>query len=232
MNAHYITAGVMNSADGVIFERFLKHLQKKSKLITLQEATALVVSKSIPSDESFVAFTFDDGFEECFEVIAPLLEKYHCNAGFFINANYVGSTESYQKQYHDRLKTFSKKPMIWKQIEDLHNRGHVIGSHTLDHFDLSDLNDEEIFFQLNQNKTVLEQNLNFKCDYFAWPYGQFKNFPSHALSIAKGLHPYIFSGTNYKRYFSMDGEVINRRHIEPFWSERHIDFFLSVNKKL
>ncbi|MFL9835654.1 polysaccharide deacetylase family protein [Chryseobacterium terrae] len=232
MNAHYITANVINSNDADVFENFLKHLGKKSKLITIQEATKLVATKNFPQDESFLAFTFDDGYEECYETIAPLLEKYNCNAAFFINSNYVDSNEQYQKEYHKRVNLFTKKPMSWRQVESLHHRGHIIGSHSLDHYNLAILNKEDLLFQLTENKKILESQLNYNCEYFAWTYGKMEHFSDQALELVKKLHPYIFSGTNYKTYFSMGENVINRRHIEPFWSKNHIDYFLSVNKRL
>lgn len=232
LNAHYITPSIVNSKSSDIFERFLKHIQKKSKLLTLQEATQLVVSKNIPEDESFVAFTFDDGYEECYDMIAPVLEKNNCNAGFFINANYVESDEMYRKKYNERVKTFTKNPMNWKQIESLHDRGHIIGSHTLDHFDMAKLSKDELHLQLNENKKILEARLGYKCEYFAWPYGQFEHFQTETLEITEQYHPYIFSGTNYKHYFSFNDRIINRRHIEPFWPANHMNFFLSVNKTL
>lgn len=232
MNAHYITANLINSNDAMLFESFLKHLKKKSKLITIQEATQLVTVKNIPHDESFLAFTFDDGYQECYETIAPILEKYNCNAGFFINANYIESCEEYQKKYHERVNLFTKKPMNWEQIESLHQRGHVIGSHTLDHYNMATLNTEELVYQLEENKKLLENRLNYNCDYFAWTYGQMQHFPEKALEITMQYHRFIFSGTNYKNYFSIDNNIINRRHIEPFWSKNHIDYFLSVNKKM
>lgn len=231
INAHYITPGVMNSGNREIFEQFLQHLGKKSKLITLQEATQLIISRQFPQDESLVAFTFDDGYEECYEIIAPLLEKYNCNGGFFINANYVESSEEYQIDYRERLKVFTKKPMTWNQIESLHNRGHVIGSHTLDHFNMADLDNEQLIFQVKKNKELLEDRLNYNCDYFVWPYGQLRDFPPKAWEITKDFHSFIFSGTNYKHYLSYHDRIINRRHIEPFWPKNHIDYFLSVKKK-
>ncbi|HAV01763.1 MAG TPA: deacetylase [Chryseobacterium sp.] len=231
INAHYISNGIFKPEHAADFEKFLQHLVKKSRLITLQEATQQIVSKQLPHDESLVAFTFDDGFEECYEVIAPILEKYKCNAGFFINANYVESDDSYRKKYHERVNTFTKKPMNWQQIEALHQRGHVIGSHTLDHFNMVQLSENDLRYQLAENKKILEERLCYDCDYFAWPFGQLRDFPPKAWEITKDFHPFIFSGTNYKHYLSYHDRIINRRHIEPFWPKNHIDYFLSVKKK-
>ena len=55
---------------------------------------------------------------------------------------YIESDESYQNNFNRRINTYTKKPMTWDQVTDLHNRGHVIGAHTLDHLNLAELNDE------------------------------------------------------------------------------------------
>lgn len=233
LNSHFVTpANHSKENDWNLFEEYLTYLSSICELITIQEATERIKKRDIPADKCLIAFTFDDGFEECYTTIAPLLEKYGCNAAFFISANYIGSDENYHQSFNTRINTFTKNPMSWEQVIDLHNRGHVIGSHTLDHVNMAELSDEEIVYQLETNKQILEEKLNYNCDYFAWTYGQMQHFPESALKITQKYHKHIFSGTNYKQYFSMNGQVINRRHIEAFWPKNHIRYFLSVKKKL
>lgn len=232
INSHFITPFEKdNERDMHIYDRYLNYLKSFASFITLEEATNRILSNSIPSSEVFLAFTFDDGFDECYSIIAPLLEKYNTRGAFFINANYVDSDKTYQQEFNKRVETFTKKPMTWEQVKELHKRGHLIGSHNLDHSNFAELNDEDINFQINKNKTILEEKLGVKCDYFAWTYGQLKHFPKNALECAKEYHSHIYSDTNYKHYFSLGNTVINRRHIEPFWRKSHINYFLGVNKK-
>lgn len=226
ISSHYVTKQKSKHSDAVTFENFLKNLNKKCKLIDFESAIKSIESNIIPEDESIVAFTFDDGFEECATIIAPILEKYNCRAAFFINANYIESSEEYQSSFQHRVKTYTKKPMTWDQIISLHNNGHTIGSHSLDHFDFGKLTNEQIEFQLKRNKEILESRLDYDCKYFAWTYGLMKNFPLNALSVTSKYHQYIFSATNYKKYFSYAGKVINRRHIEPYWPYKHAKYFL------
>jgi peptidoglycan/xylan/chitin deacetylase (PgdA/CDA1 family) len=230
INSHFVTPYVPSENDVAIMDDYLLFFSRYCKLITIQEATRIILSGKISQNQCQVAFTFDDGFEECYTVIAPTLEKYGCNAAFFINSNYIGSANDYQAVFHKRINTFTKKPMNWDQVVDLHNRGHIIGSHTLDHLNLAELNNQEIEKQIIINKQILESKLNYECDYFAWTYGQFQHFPERALRITQDYHKYIFSGTDYRNYFSYNGSVINRRHIEAYWPKSHIRYFLS-NKK-
>ena len=215
INSHYVTPDILSQKkDFNNFENYLKYLNKFGDFINVDEATSRILNKDITRDKTLISFTFDDGYEECYTIIAPLLEKYNCRGAFFINANYIESDRDYQSQFNCRTLRFTKRPMNWKQIKDLHKRGHLIGSHGLDHFDFGKLTAKEIEYQIKQNKKILENKLNYNCDYFAWTYGNFKNFLEHAFNFVKKHHKYIFSGTNYKNYFSYHGEVINRRHIE------------------
>jgi peptidoglycan/xylan/chitin deacetylase (PgdA/CDA1 family) len=130
--------------DRILFEDYLCYIFSICQPITIQEATDRILHRDIPADRCLVAFTFDDGFEECYTTIAPLLEKYGCNAAFFISSNYIESDGKYQKEFHNRINTYTKKPMSWQQVKDLHQRGHIIGAHTLDHVNMAKLSDDEM----------------------------------------------------------------------------------------
>lgn len=231
INSHYVTSREPNyDRDHLLFENFLKNLSRIGKVISLDTAVDFLKDSLEQSKEVKIALTFDDGFEECYTIIAPLLEKYNCRGAFFLNANYIESNDYYQKDYNLRVGIDTKKPMSWNQVIDLHKRGHIIGSHGLDHHDFGVLTDEAIEYQLSENKRLLENRLNYECEYFAWTYGRFLNFPSNALRITEKYHQHIFSGTDYKNYFSYNNKVVNRRHLEAFWPKSHTRYFLSVKK--
>lgn len=64
-----------------------------------------------------VTLTFDDGGISFYSIIAPILEKHHLKGHFYIATNYIGA-EGFMDENH---------------IKDLHQRGHVIGSHSYSH---------------------------------------------------------------------------------------------------
>jgi len=232
INSHYISPNPVDQINNIeMLDRNLKYLGNLGDFITLEDASRLISDNNIPQNVILLSFTFDDGFKECHSVIAAILERYGTRGTFFINANYIDSSLEYQKAFHQRINTFTKHPMRWEQVINLHDRGHLIGSHGLDHFDFGELSIDEIEYQVTENKRILESKLNYQCEHFAWTYGQFKNFPLNALHIVKKHHKYIYSATNYQQYMSYDGEVINRRHLESFWPISHIRYFLSVNKR-
>ncbi|TYB69460.1 polysaccharide deacetylase family protein [Bizionia saleffrena] len=232
INSHYVSAKEVNEEYNYrTFDAYLKDLNTYASFINLEEATSNILQNNLPKKKVLITFTFDDGFEECYTIIAPLLEKYNCRGAFFINANYINSDKSYQQGFNERVAITTKKPMTWIQVIDLHERGHLIGSHNLDHSNFANLSIAEIDFQLKKNKEILEEKLNYKCEYFAWTYGQLQHFPLEALKLTEKYHKYIFSGTNYRNYFSYSGRVLNRRHLESNWPKSHLKYFLSFKKK-
>jgi peptidoglycan/xylan/chitin deacetylase (PgdA/CDA1 family) len=233
INSHYVTAGkVEQSSNWTVFEEYLKYLNTFGDFISLQQATSQILNREPKDKKVLIALTFDDGFEECYTIIAPLLEKYNCKGAFFINSNYIDSDSEYREEFNKRVGIATKKPMSWSQVIDLHDRGHLIGSHNLDHYNFAELNNEQIASQLKENKQILEEKLNYKCEYFAWTYGQLQHLPLEALELTETYHKYIFSGTNYKEYFSYNGRVLNRRHQEANWPKSHVKYFLSFKRKL
>ena len=230
LNLHYVTKNLISDSDFQVFENFIIKLQELGSIISLPEAVYEINNNIVDNYDTKFVLTFDDGFEECYKIIVPILNKYNLKAAFFINANYIQSCETYQNNFNKRIKIYTKKPMSWKQLIEIHNYGHTIGSHTLDHYNMSKLNSEELGCQIIKNKEILEYRLKFNCDHFAWPYGQMVDFPMNALLETEKHHKYIYSGTNYKKYYSCNKRIINRRHIEPFWPVTHLNYFLSHKK--
>lgn len=232
INAHYVTPIFDESNPEKIFEEFLKTLSKNCEFIKIQDAAKRIKAHDFETQKPLIAFSFDDGFEECYHTIAPLLEKYNTNAAFFINPNFVECDNDYYHDFSKRSKTCGKRAMSWKQISELKDRGHIIGAHTMDHINLGQeqLTDSDLDYQIVTCKKILEEKLEYKCDMFAFPYGKSNHLTNKALLKSLQNYDYIFSATNFKKYFCWNGKVINRRHIEPFWPNNHVDYFLSFHK--
>jgi len=231
LNAHFLSPNAMNiKRDSAVFNDFLTGLSRYCELTRIENAVDLIKCGELQSSKPKIAFTFDDGYEECHSVIAPILEKHHCNAAFFVNANFVESNDGYREKYFQRVNCYTKMPMNWEQIIDLSNRGHIIGSHTLDHYNLATLSGKDLTDQIVSNKNVIEKRLRQECPFFAWPFGQRAHFSIEAWKVASEVHSVLFSGTDFRYYTSMNKTIVNRRHIEPYWPTNHQHYFLSKNK--
>ena len=209
----------------------LKHLSNNTRLINPDDAVRIIESRTYV-DEPMVAFTFDDGFSECYSHFAPALESYGIKGLFFINPNFAEGDDSYIDSFNkNRVHTIGKKPMRWEQIKELLDRGHIIGAHTLDHVMIVGDDVNGLTHQIADCKTIIKDRIGNECDYFAFPYGRLDDVSDKAIEIACSCYKHVFSQSDYTHYYSFDGRVINRRHFEPFWPVRHIDYFLSCNKK-
>jgi len=101
-----------------------------------------------------VGITFDDGWESDYIKAFPELEKRGFRATFYIVTGYVG-----RKNYMD-----------WVQIKELKRKGMEIGSHSVTHPCLLDLDKDTILQEITQSKQVLEDHLGEPVESFGVPY--------------------------------------------------------------
>lgn len=227
LNGHRL----INTEDSVnLFKIVLEHLSKNALLICPDEAVILIKEKA-NVDKPMIAFSFDDGFSECYSHFAPALEDFGIRGLFFINPNYVEGDDQYIELFNKNcVHTQGKKPMRWYHVEELNKRGHIIGAHTLDHVMIKGNDEKALKHQIVDCKQIIEKHIGKECDYFAFPYGRLDNVDETAIFIACENFKFVFSQSNYKHYYSFNDRVINRRHFEPFWPLNHIDYFLSCKK--
>lgn len=226
LNGHRI----QNEVEPETFKKQMEELSKLVKFVRIETAIEMIHNKLEPQ-EPIVAFTFDDGFMDCYDIFAPVLEQYSINAMFFVNPNYVEGDSDYIQDFNDHIvMTPSKKPMRWSHLQELSKRGHVIAAHTMDHYMINSDDIETLKYQISDCKSIIEKNIGKPCDYFAFPYGKLTQANNKSIDIACATYKYVFSQSDYKEYFSFDGRVINRRHFEPFWPVNHVKYFLSCKK--
>lgn len=212
------------------FRTLLRELSKDVKYIKFEDAVHMIVQHEQPQ-EPLVAFSFDDGFSECYDYFCPILEEFGINACLFVNPQYVEGDEAYITNFNEHIvMTHNKRPMRWAQLKELANRGHIIGAHTIDHYMINTNDDQVLSYQICTCKNIIEEKIGRPCPYFAFPYGKLSEANEKSIQIARSCYPYVFSQSDYKHYFSFNGQVINRRHFEPFWPATHLKYFLSCRK--
>ena len=90
--------------------------------------------------------------------IAELLSRYNLPGTFYPVVDWIGK-EGY---------------MSWQQIIELDKKGFNIGSHTMSHpQDLKPLFDEQLFFEIQNSKDLIETALGHKISSFCYPRGRF-----------------------------------------------------------
>ncbi len=130
--------------------------------------------------------TFDDGYEDFYTVVYPLLKKYQAKGTVYIIANYIGRRGFLNE----------------KQIKELISSHLVeIGSHTLNHLYLKTASSSAAEKEIAQSKINLESRFQIKVKTFAYPYGAFNDtietmIKTASYSAAVSVMPGVMQSEN------------------------------------
>ena len=134
--------------------------------------------------------TFDDGDITNYTNAYPILKEKRLKASFFIIGSRLG-TPGY---------------MGWDEIRELRDAGMVIGSHGMTHRILTNLSDEDLSYELNGSKKILEDNLKAGIDTISIPRGFYNE---KVIDAAKRA--------GYKKIFTSDNRIV----VRPGWDMGH-----------
>lgn len=217
-----------------LFFRQLERLSRFCRFVDFNDAVSLIRQGDESQSRPTVAFSFDDGFSDCYEYIAPVLNNFDVKAAFFINPNYcLGSAEYIDRFSSEAVLLPGKKPMSADNVRDLSRQGHIIGAHTVDHALLTSTDRSFLHTQIVTCRAMVESLSGVECDSFAWTYGGYKHISREAIEMARGVYKNIFSSDNSTSYLGGGGgypDIINRRHFEPNWPSSHVRYFISQAK--
>ncbi len=152
-----------------------------------------------------VMLTFDDGYEDNYTNLFPLLKKYNVPAVIFLITDRVGTPGH----------------MTWEQIKEMKDSGLAeFGSHTRSHRRLRSLSNEEIVKELRESKQILEEKLGSPVTALCYPFGAggfdkrvrpqvFKAGYIFDFSTKKGVNPWPWQGkSTLRRAFPRGGETL------------------------
>lgn len=123
-----------------------------------------------------VILTFDDGFEDNFTKAFMILKKHNFSATIFLETEVLGREKSNKSG-------IIYKMLNWDQIKEMKMSGMIdFGAHTLSHPKLSQLSWDSAESEILQSKKILESKLQKKCDFFAYPFG---NYNKEVVKITK-----------------------------------------------
>tara|TARA_B100000795_G_C22751636_1_gene419686 strand:- start:661 stop:1356 length:696 start_codon:yes stop_codon:yes gene_type:complete len=165
--------------------------------------------------------TFDDGYENIFLNALPILKKLGFNATCFIIANKI----NYYNDWDINKKNFKKmKLMDFEQISKWLSEGFEVGSHTMDHKDITKLNDREKVNQIVSSKKFLSKIFKTKIDSFAYPFGL---YDLNTKNIVKEYYDFAVT-TKRSRYIKnkFNNHLLPRVPISK--SDNLLKFFLKI----
>lgn len=122
----------------------------------------------LDKNKKFIILTFDDGYEDNYRLLFPLLKKYNFTAVIFL----VSSLE-YNQWDSDNFTEEKLFLMNEKQIKEMQDYGIEFGAHTKTHKDLTKISINEAKIEISESKYILEGKLQKEIISFAYPYGAY-----------------------------------------------------------
>ena len=114
------------------FAAQLDELQReKIPVLTTAQAAAAIARGGDPRG---VVLTFDDGREDGYSVVAPLLRAHHMTATFYVNPSTIDTPHHF----------------TWRELRDVRAQGDEVGCHGYQHLDLSQMDAAQQTFQIGK----------------------------------------------------------------------------------
>lgn len=149
-----------------LFESQISYLLSSGyKILSITEVLDyLCGNKPITGRE--IALTFDDGFEDNFDVAFNILKKNGITAAYFLTCNY--------------LESLCGERISWEKASKLISINITIGSHAINHINLGEIsqNKEKLFEEIIVSKRLLQEKLKIPIEYFAYPFGSWGSYNS------------------------------------------------------
>jgi len=164
----------------------------------------LVEQAAAPKHPAKVSITFDDGWVTAYAWLVPELDKRGIRATHFVISGYVDKP-GYTADY-----------IGTKRIRELLGNGHEVGSHTLQHEDMTTVSDASLNDNLELSKVALA-NFGTTIAGFAWPYGAYnaelakraKQTYSYVRTVDPGLNLLPYDVTKLKGYVVANSTTVD-----------------------
>lgn len=159
----------------------------------------------IPMDG--VALTFDDGYLDNFNLAAPYLLEKNIPFTIFVITNFIkNNKEGFMSELN--LKELSNNPLV------------TIGSHTCNHKNLTELNQDQLMNELKISKSYLENLIGKEVSSISYPYGKYNSIVKQKVFDAG--YKLGFSSDFYFNDTNQDKLLLSRCEI---WNSDFLDIF-------
>lgn len=115
-----------------------------------------------------VVLTFDDGYDDFYTEIFPLIGEHQLKPLVFLPVDWIGKTNAWDSDKAVR----SRKLMTLHQIRELQRYGVRFGSHTNSHPSMPSLGPDSLWHEVSDSKKRLEDMLGDEVSTFAYPFGE------------------------------------------------------------
>lgn len=152
------------------FDEQMRWLKEHCDVISLREALDRVAGRRDTPSKPSVAITFDDGYDDNFIHALPVLMQNGIEASFYVTTGFLDRDPDVMDRMR-RMRGMPVSAMTWNQLAEIHHAGMGVGSHTITHPNLAELDPGAVRVELRDSKRVLEDHLGEEIDSVAYPFG-------------------------------------------------------------
>jgi peptidoglycan/xylan/chitin deacetylase (PgdA/CDA1 family) len=161
------------------------------------------IKTSLHDGRSHIAITFDDGYQNILRNALPALKERDMPATVFVTTGYLGERPGW---ITDRTHPNYDELIISKeQLMSLVNGNIAIGSHTVSHPDLSQVDKQQLSRELTESKRYLDSLLSQNTILCSLPYGEMDIGMSNEFIKAGYERVYLnvptYPASETRRYF-------------------------------
>jgi peptidoglycan/xylan/chitin deacetylase (PgdA/CDA1 family) len=128
-----------------------------------------------------VSITFDDGYASLRDKALPILRDLGAVASVFINTGCIADKTRVTSE--ETLGHYPQEYFLsWQDVAELEASSWTIGSHGVDHLDLTSVSSASVHTQLHASKTMIESRISASCVYFAYTWGRHNVALRHAVA--------------------------------------------------
>lgn len=215
--------------------RLLDTLAATHSFISYSEAVERILTGRV--DAPYACISSDDGFKNNVGA-AEILAEHGAPSCFFINPSIIGVTSPAEiAQYcQDMLHFPTVEFMDWADVDRVLALGHEIGSHTMSHRNVAELERASFEEDCQRSFQVITQRCG-GVKHFAFPYGRFHHFNEMGKEVVfqsgftscataeRGCH------INHGQPLRNEELCIRRDHVILNWNINHILHFLARNAR-
>ena len=156
--------------------------------------------------------TFDDAHRSQFKIAAPVLNQLGISGIFFVTTAWAGC--------HSEI-------MSWRELRQLHESGHTIGSHTHTHPMLTACGDRSLRNELEVSRQLLEDVIGDEVNCISIPSGRVDARVLAACKAAGYRRVYTSQVGEYRALSQESPEVIGRFVVRRTTSDRTLQDYMA-----